>query len=70
MAQLNSLALEPFRGHLVDVGIGVACMQHHLQRLHGVPIQGTKIAHLTIKLGMRIADVQLGKFWGLAKLRK
>jgi hypothetical protein len=45
-------------------------MQHRLQRLHGVPIQATQIAHPTIKLGMRIADVQLGKFWGLAKLKK
>jgi len=45
-------------------------MQHRLQRLHGVPIQAAKIAHLAIKLGMRIVDVQLGKFWRLAKLRK
>jgi hypothetical protein len=45
-------------------------MQHRLQQLHGVLIQATKIAHPTIKLGMRIADVQLGKFWGLTRLRK
>jgi hypothetical protein len=37
-------------------------MQHRLQQLHGVPIQVTKIAHLAIKFGMQIADVQLGKF--------
>jgi hypothetical protein len=45
-------------------------MQHCLQRLHGVPIQAAKIAHSTIKLGMRIVDVQLGEFWCLAKLKK
>jgi hypothetical protein len=28
--------LESFHGCLVDVGIGVTCMQHHLQRRHGV----------------------------------
>jgi hypothetical protein len=45
-------------------------MQHCLQRLHGVPIQVAKIAHSAIKLGMRIADVQLGEFGCLTKLRK
>jgi hypothetical protein len=54
---LNNPTLEPFHGPLVDVGVGVACMHHHLQRLHGVPIQAAKIAHLAIKLGMRITDV-------------
>jgi hypothetical protein len=29
--ELNNPALELFRGRLVDVGIGVACMQHRLQ---------------------------------------
>jgi hypothetical protein len=32
-------------------------MQHHLQQLHGVPIQTAKIAHPAIKLGMQIVDI-------------
>jgi len=55
--ELDNPALEPLRGHLVDAGIGVACMQHCLQRLYGVRIQVAKIVHSTIKLDMRIADV-------------
>jgi hypothetical protein len=31
-------------------------MQHHLQRLHGVPVQAAKIAHPAIKFGMWIAN--------------